>query len=290
MVFAYAAMVLIWGTTWLGIKFGLRSLPPVTGVGVRFVLAGTFLYGCAFTTRTPLRIRHLPIKLIAVLATCMFGINYVLTYLAETHLASGLVAVLFGTLPFFTFAMGHFLVEERTTARTWIGAFVAFVGVAVISLVGTVHASLPYAVAAIGAAAIAGFANVYLKRHSAAPPLEVLPPSMLCAGIVLAASGLLFEHVNLSRALSLQSLAALGYLAVFGSGIAFFLNHWLLQRVDAWIVALSALLIPVLAVLVGVILGGETFGQHDLLGAALVIGGVWIALSRPYIPAYHSYP
>ncbi|MBC5830018.1 MAG: EamA family transporter [Candidatus Eremiobacteraeota bacterium] len=277
---AYAAMVLIWGTTWLGIKFGLRSLPPVTGVGLRFVLAAAFLYGCAIATNTPIRSRQLPIRLILVLATCMFGINYVLTYIAETRLSSGLVAVLFGTLPFFTFGMGHVLVHERTTVQTWMGAFVAFLGVAVISLTGSVHASLPYALAAIGAAAIAGFANVYLKRHSARAPLEVLPPSMLLAGGVLAVAGLLFEHVEVRRAFSVESLAALAYLAVFGSGVAFFLNHWLLQRVDAWIVALSALLIPVLAVCVGVVLGGETFGARDLIGAVLVVGGVWIALSR----------
>lgn len=277
-------MVLIWGTTWLGIKFGLRSLPPVTGVGLRFILAALFLYGLALVTKTPIRTKELPPRLIAVLATCMFGLNYVLTYIAETQLASGLVAVLFGTLPFFTFGMGHVLVHERTTVQTWMGAAVAFLGVAVISLTGSVHASLPYALAAVGAAAIAGFSNVYLKRHSAAAPLEVLPPSMLAAGLVLAVAGLLVEHVDIPRALSLQSLAALAYLAIFGSAIAFFLNHWLLQRVDAWIVALSALLIPVLAVCVGVLLGGETFAVRDLIGAALVIGGVWIALRRRQQP------
>ncbi len=280
-VLAYAAMVLIWGTTWLGIKLGLRSLPPITGVGLRFVLAALFLYGLALATKTHIRTRELPPRLIAVLATCMFGVNYVLTYIAETRLASGLVAVLFGTLPFFTFAMGHVILNERTTVRTWTGAAVAFLGVAVISLTGSIHASLPYALAAVGAAAIAGFANVYLKRHSAAAPLAVLPPSMLSAGLVLAIAGLLVEHVEIRRALSLQSLAALAYLAIFGSGIAFLLNHWLLQRVDAWIVALSALLIPLLAVCVGVLLGGETFGTRDLFGAALVICGVWIALLRP---------
>ncbi|MDQ6827060.1 MAG: EamA family transporter, partial [Candidatus Eremiobacteraeota bacterium] len=266
--------------TWLGIKVGLRSLPPITGVGVRFALAALFLYGLALATKTPIRTRELPMRLITVLATCMFGANYVLTYIAETQLASGLVAVLFGTLPFFTFGMGHVLVHERTTTQTWAGAFVAFLGVAIISLSGNVHASLPYAMAAIGAAAIAGFANVYLKRHSKAAPLEVLPPSMLLAGVVLGIGGLLTEHVDIGRALSVQSVAAIAYLAVFGSGIAFLLNHWLLQRVDAWIVALSALLIPVLAVLVGVLAGGEQFAARDLIGAALVVCGVWIALSR----------
>ncbi|HEV3088048.1 MAG TPA: DMT family transporter, partial [Candidatus Elarobacter sp.] len=70
-------------------------------------------------------------------------------------------------------------------------------------------------------------------------------------------------------------------LAVLGSGIAFYLNHWLLQRLSAWVVGLSALVIPVIAVAVGALLGGEGFGVKELAGAALVLAGVWLALRSP---------
>jgi len=78
--------------------------------------------------------------------------------------------------------------------------------------------------------------------------------------------------------LSLPSILTICYLALLGSGAAFFLNLWLLQRVAAWIVGLSALIIPVIAVVVGVFAGGETFGPREIGGALLVIAGVWLAL------------
>jgi len=210
----------------------------------------------------------------------MFGLNYVLTYVAETHLASGLVAVLFGTLPFFVFGFAHHMVDERATRRTVIGTLLALVGVAVISLVGDARAGIVYIVAALVASASSGFANVYLKRFADAEPFATLPPAMLLAGGVMALFGIAFEHISWSHALSAPSLFALLYLAVFGSAIAFYLNHWLLQRISSSAFGLSALMIPVIAVGVGAVFAGEVFSVRDILGALLVLGGTWLALTR----------
>ena len=278
-ILAYASMCAIWGTTWLGIKVGLQYLPPLSGAGARFVVAGLLLYALAKIQGRILPARATPWKLIAVLAVFLFGVNYILTYTAETHLSSGLVAVLFGVLPFFTFTFAHSLLAERTTPRTWIGALLAFGGVAVISLVGDVRGSFLYALAAIAAAASSAFANVYAKRHSSHAPIVILPPAMLAAGCVMTLAGVLLEHPSVTAALSPPSIGAVLYLAVFGSGVAFFLNMWLLQRIGAWVVGMSALIIPVIAVIVGILFGGETFGIRDLIGAALVIAGVWVALA-----------
>jgi len=277
-VLIYALMCAIWGTTWLAIKIGLRTTPPITGVGIRFFIAGSFLYLAALPQRRFLPWKQLPIKLILVLAATLFGLNYVLTYVSETHLASGLVAVLFGTLPFFTFGFGHFMIGERTSWVTWAGAALAFCGVGVISVASLAQGSLWYVLAAIGAAAGSAWANVYYKRHSEHDALVVLPPAMLLAGFVLGIAGIVLEHPT-ARAFSASAIPALLYLAIAGSGVAFFLNMWLLKRIDVWIVALSALIIPVLAVFVGIILGGEVFDIHDIAGAALVIAGVSIALT-----------
>jgi drug/metabolite transporter (DMT)-like permease len=278
---AYAATVLIWGTTWLGIKISLTAIPPLSGAGLRFILAGLLLYGLALALRVDLRRATPPWHLIAVLAVTMFGINYALTYLAETHLPSGLVAVLFGTMPFFIFAFAHVMVGERAGRTTLLGALLALAGVALISLVGNVRGDLWYVVAAVVASASSGFANVYLKRFARAEPLATLPPAMLLAGVGLLAWGLTVEHVDPARALSPGSLGALLYLAAGGSALAFYLNHWLLRRIDSGVMGLSALMIPVIAVLVGVGFGGESFGPRDLAGALLVIGGVWLSLAPP---------
>ena len=277
-VAAYAGMCAIWGTTWLVIKFGLRYVPPMTGVGLRFIAAGCALGLLAALARG--KREPTPWKLVLVLAAFLFGLNYILTYAAETRLDSGLVAVLFGTLPFFMFGFGHFLAHERTTPRSWIGAVVAFGGVALISLGTQVQASPLLALAAIGAAASSAFANVYAKRHSHHAPLASLPPSMILAGIMVGTLGALTEHPNWHRAFAAPSLEALAYLAFVGSGLAFFFNIWLLHRIPAWVVGLSSLIIPVLAVAVGVLFGSEQFGIREVLGTAVVIAGIAIALTK----------
>jgi putative membrane protein PagO len=272
-------MCSIWGTTWFAIKVDLRYLPPLTGVGMRFVLAGLVLLAVGALRRDLVPLRALPWRLVLVLASCLFGLNYVLTYVAEQGLASGLTAVLFGTLPFFTFFYGHYLVNERTTPRIWIGTAIAFGGVAVISLVGQTRGSWPYVLAIVAAAAVSGFANVYAKRHSHYAPLAVLGPSMLIAGVVVGIAGIAIEHPDVHRALAPGSIGSLLYLALLGSAVTFFINMWLLKHVEVWVVNFSSLIIPVIAVLVGIVFGGESFGGRELLGAAMVVAGMWFALS-----------
>ena len=102
---------------------------------------------------------------------------------------------------------------------------------------------------------------------------------MLLGGALMFAVGLLFEHVQLSRALTPSSIGSILYLAAGGSVIAYYLNHWLLQRIDSGTVGLSALMIPVVAVTVGVVFAGETLRVADFVGAALVLLGSWLALS-----------
>lgn len=279
-VFVYAAMCAIWGTTWLAIKIGLRDLPPVTGAGVRFVLAAVFLWALSRFVPGP-RGAAPPWRTIVVLAATLFGGNYALTYYAETGLASGLVAVLFGTLPFFVFAIGALRLGERVGVMTVAGALLALAGVAAISIGSEMHGSLPYVLAILGAAAISAYATVELKKFAASDPFRTLPPAMLLAGLTMTVAGAAFEHPDWARGTSPSSIGAILYLAVLGSAVAFYLNHWLLQRLETWVVGLSTLVIPVIAVAAGALLGGEAFGIKELGGAAMVIAGVWLALRSP---------
>jgi drug/metabolite transporter (DMT)-like permease len=278
---AYAAMCAIWGTTWLVIKVSLQYLPPIAGAGVRFLAAALFLY--AFAALRGRLTAKIPWNVVLVFACFLFGLNYIMTYVAETRLDSGLVSVLFGTLVFFVFAFGA-LAHEKTTPGTWAGAGVAFIGVAVISLSAQVQASPLYALAVIVAAASSAFANVYAKRHANEDPLVTLPPAMLLAGIVMTAIGALTETVSWKAAISQRSLLAIAYLAWVGSGIAFFLNIWVIKRIAVWIVGLSSLIIPVIAVFVGIVLGGEQLSARELIGSVLVIAGIAVALGQQRTP------
>ncbi len=270
-------MCAIWGTTWYAIAIALTGFSPLTGVGARFLIAGA-----VFATVAAFAKRHEgiapPLHLVLVLAVTFFGANYPLTYYAEQHLPSGLVAVLFGSMPFFIFGLAALMVGERPGARVIAGALFALAGVAAISLTGD-RAALPPIGAALLATLLSAFANVYLKRYAHADPLRTLPPAMLLAGAANLLAGIATEHPDWHAAFAPAPTLATVYLAVFGSAIAFYLNHWLLQRVSAGIVGLAALIVPVIAVIVGVAVGHEAFGPRDIAGAALVVLGIGIALA-----------
>lgn len=275
---AYAVMCTIWGTTWFAIKVALTGMPPLAGAGFRFIIAGAFLYAVGAFAR-PAGGAKPPLKLVLVLAATMFGGNYALTYFAETHLASGLVAVLFGTMPFFIFGLGAVLLREAISLQTLAGAVLALGGVVTISFTGE-GGGLIYVLATLGASGLSAFANVYLKRYAHSDPFRTLPPAMLLAGIVMTAASAIFSPADPHSALTLAPVLATLYLAVVGSGIAFYLNHWLLQRLETSIVGFSALVIPVIAVVVGALVAHEAFGTRELIGAVLVVAGVWLALAQ----------
>lgn len=285
----YTLMCLIWGTTWLAIKIGLHAMGPLTGVGLRFLIAGVLLFAVAALRRELRPARELPWKLIAVFAVFTFACDYTLLYVAETHVDSGLTSVLFGTLPFFTFGFAWLLAKERLTARMAVGSVGAFSGVAIISLGGGVHGSPLYALAAIGAAIAASFATAYAKRYQGLSPLAMLPYAMAIAGVAILGAGLTFEHTDWHEAFTGSSLAALLYLAIAGSGIAFCCMLWLLDRLPAGLIAMSSLTFPVIAISAGVLFGGEHFGGRDLLGSALVLCGMAIALVPVHKRASHAH-
>jgi drug/metabolite transporter (DMT)-like permease len=271
-------MCAIWGTTWFAIKVALTGFPPLGGAGVRFIIAGTLFYAVAAVARRPDG-KQAPFKLIVVLAIALFGVNYALTYFAETHLASGLVAVLFATMPFFVFGLSALMLREAIALQTLAGAALALGGVATIWLTGAGGAPI-YVLAALVATALSAFGNVYLKRYADSDPLRTLPPAMLLAGAGAFVAGEFVSPIDPRSALMLPPVLATIYLAVLGSGVAFYFNHWLLQRLTASVVGFSALVIPLMAVIVGAFVAHEAFGVRELIGAAFVVAGVWIALAQ----------
>jgi probable blue pigment (indigoidine) exporter len=282
-------MCAIWGTTWYAIVLALHGFPPLAGAGIRFIIAGAVFGLVALVARRRDGIMP-PLHLILTLAITFFGVNYALTYYAEQHLSSGLVAVLFGTMPFAIFALAALTLRERTGPRVIAGATVALAGVATISLTGD-RGDLLAIGAALGATFLSAIGNVALKRHAASDPLRTLPPAMLLAGAGNFIAGLVTEHIDWHAALAPVPLLATCYLAVAGSAIAFYLNHWLLQRLTTGIVGLSALIVPVIAVIVGIAIGHEAFGPREMIGAALVVAGIAVALAPlpgRQIPAYQA--
>jgi len=282
---AYLVLCVVWSSTWLAIKIGLRDLPPISFVAIRFVIAIAVLVAVSIG-----RVRILPMHRFNYLLLCftgllMFGLNYPLLFWGEKYVSSGLAAVLQATIPIFGMFFAHwFLPEEPLRWQRLGGALLALFGVALIcgrllerSGVLAFWGGFGIVVGAAGAA----FSNVLLKRHA----LE-LAPAMIAAwqmffGIIpLIVLGFALEGSPTRFHWSAMSIFCLLYLAVIGSALTFLLLYWLLPRMTVTNLQTISLITPPGAVVLGWFLGGETFSTGSLVGACFVLAGVWIIFRK----------
>jgi drug/metabolite transporter (DMT)-like permease len=273
----------IWGTTWAAIRVGLEGIPPLTGVALRFSIAGTVLLGAAVVIRVPLGRARTERRLWVVNGLCTFCGSYGIIYWAEQWVPSGLTAVLFATFPLIVAVLAHFwLPGERMTGQSAVGVVVGFAGVAVLfssdfDRLGGPGTAFAAAVVLL-APVISAAAQIAVKRWGReVHPLSITAvPMLMTGGIMGALAALLERHRPVS--FDGRSVASLFYLALVGSALAFSLYFWLLRHLPATQMALVAYTAPVLAVVVGSIAFDEPITLRLLIGAVLVAAGVALAL------------
>ena len=276
----------IWGSTWLFIKLGLEDLPPLTFAGIRFVIACAIVFAI-------IRIRGLKLPrarndwiLLAVTGILSFGFNYGLVFWGEQYITSGLAAVLQATLPAFGLVFAHFHLPGERLSWTRIGGVALGVcGVAVVfsnQLAVSGRRALAGCVALILSAGFAAYSNVLVKAYG-----KKLNPAILTAGqmffglLLLLAVGIPLEGNPFYFHWTPMAVIALLYLAVVGSVIAFMLYYWLVLKMDVTKSMLIALVTPVVAVILGMLLLNEEFGWRTLAGGAMIIVGIaFIVLRR----------
>ena len=282
---AYLVLCIVWSSTWLAIKVGLRDLPPISFVAIRFVIAIAVLVTVSIGRFRLLPLRRPDYLLLCFTGLLMFGLNYPLLFWGEKYVSSGLAAILQATIPIFGLLFAHWLLpEEPLRWQRLGGAVLALIGVALIcgrlldrGGVLAFWGGLGIVLGAGGAA----FSNVLLKRRA----LE-LAPAMIAAwqmlfGILpLIVLGVAFEGNPARFHWSTMSIFCLLYLAVIGSALTFLLLYWLLPRMTVTNLQTISLITPPGAVALGWFLGGETFSAASLLGACFVLAGVWIIFSK----------
>jgi drug/metabolite transporter (DMT)-like permease len=286
---AWLTLCVVWSSTWLAIKIGLRDLPPISFVAIRFLIAiGVLLVVSLGRTRL-LPARRNDYAVLAITGILMFAVNYTLLFWAELHVSSGLAAVLQATIPIFGMIFAHWMLpDEPLRLQKLAGAIIALGGVAVICgrLLGF-NGRLAFwgGVAVIVGAASAAFANVLVKARS-----MQLAPAMLAAwqmifGIApLLLLGLVVDGNPARFHWTAMSVFCLLYLAVIGSALTFLLLYWLLPRLTVAQLQSISLITPPGAVMLGWLLGGEIFPFSSLLGAALVLAGVWMIFRKAAAP------
>ncbi len=282
MVVVYVLLVVIWGTTWSVIRIGLERTPPIGGVAIRFLLAGVLLWLIARIRGVPLGRKKYEKALWAINATLAFALSYGIVYWAEQWVPSGLVAVLFATYPLFIALFAQFaLPGEQLSRGEGVGMVLAFAGVAAIFSAdfGTLggRAGFIAAVVMLASPAAAAIATICVKRWGGSiHPLSLTAVPMIMAGAAMGGVALVFERGR-AYVWDVPAIGALLYLAVIGSAVSFTLYYWLLAYLPAKRMALIAYLIPLIAVSIGTV-RGERFTTRILLGSAIVIVGVALAL------------
>ena len=279
-----ATLILIWGTTWAAIRVGLRGIPPVTGVALRFAIASAALLALMpfFGVKLP-RGRN-EWRLLCANALLTFSIPYGILYWAEQWVPSGLAAVLFATFPLLTVILAHFALGERLTPKGIVGILAGFAGVAVIfsedfqalggSKVATAAAILLIAplAAAVGGVAIKRWGSGIHPMLTAAIPMGM-------TAVLMGALSLVFD-AGRPVTFDTPSILALLYLALCGSALPFTLYFWLLQHQTATSMSLINYVTPVIAVTVGTLFLDEPSTIRIVIGAALVILGVAVVLAK----------
>jgi drug/metabolite transporter (DMT)-like permease len=278
----YVLLCLIWGTTWSAIQVGLRGIPPISGVAIRFCIAGALLWAIARVRGIPLGTKPHERRLWWINAALAFAIPFGTVYWAEQWIPSGLASVLFATYPLFVGAIAHFaLPGERISAAEGGGMLVGFVGVATIFSAdfGQLGGNQVFVASIVMLASpmAAAVSTVAVKRWGAGiHPLSLSAFPMLMSGVAMGVLALIFER-DRTFTFELAPILALLYLTLIGSAITFTLYYWLLEHLPAKRMALIAYLIPLIAIGIGTS-RGEVLTPRVLTGSAIVIGGVALAI------------
>src|SRR5688500_6576606 len=281
---------LIWSTVWLFIKIAVTDVPPVTFAAARLAIALLVMVPVTIAWRTPLPTRRRDWILIAGTGIVLLGFNYALLNWGMQFISSGLTAVLQAMTPAFALVFAHLLLpDEKMTARKVVGLALGVVGIAVIfwdqltfggrALAGSVSVTL-------GAVCVA-FAYVMVRREGTHLHPSVLTTGQMSAAFLpLLVYGWTVEGNPLALHWTGSALFSAVYLALAGSVLAAWLNYWLLARVGAVNLLVMGLIEPLIAILLGAWILGETMNDHAVIGGVLILASVWLVVApSPTAPA-----
>lgn len=277
---AFATIYIVWGSTYLAIRYAVETIPPLITAGVRHLTAGSVLFAWAwFRGFRPTRREWLASIGLAFL---FFLVGHGSLHWAEQVVPSGLAALLVATEPLFLTLFALMLsARQNLNLPNIAGLAIGFIGVILLTMDSTAlgqHRSL-IGVAVLIAGTIAWSIGMLYSKESKSLPADSLPRaamSMLIGSwMLLAAAGFSGEFRGFHwSAVSGRSFFGLLYLIVFGSMIAFTAYMWLLERCSPTLIATHTYVNPIIAVFLGWALAGETLTGRMLIAAALVVASV----------------
>lgn len=281
--------VIVWGTTWMGIKFQLGIVDPMVSVCYRFLLAALILNVYCFLADLNMRFTLKEHVFMGLQGFFLFAINYWFFYVAEVYIVSGLAAVTFSTLVFMNIINGAIFLKSPIELRMIIGAFFGLMGIGLvfwpeISSLQFTKASLlglALGVAATFSASLGNIISAYNQKRRL-PVIQTNAYGMAYGALIMMATALATER-EFSFHVSPAYIGSLIYLAIFGSIIAFGCYLSLVGRIGADRAAYASLLFPLVALGISTFFEGYQWTAFAITGVtSIMVGNLLILKRNPY--------
>ena len=291
-IIAFAALYIIWGSTYLGIRFAIETIPPFLMAGIRYFLAGVIMYAVTRIGGGE-RPSAADWKTSFIVGACLLlGGNGGVT-ISEQYISSGLAALIVATVPIYMVILGWAMnMTPRPRPLVWLGLAGGFLGVGI--LVGPAlkfpageqhHPGIGMLIL-LCSSFIWSAGSLYSRTaKNAASPFVAAGQQMLCGGGLLIIAGMITGELPRFHpsAISLLSLGAFVYLVLIGAIVGFTAYIWLLRNCDPAKVATYAYVNPIVAVLLGAAFAGETLSARAAIAAGLIIGSVALVITAQQI-------
>ncbi len=282
-ILAFAAIYVLWGSTYLAIRYAIDTLPPFLMAATRFLIAGTILFAWAALNGERIRyaLRQWP-KALVIGGLLLLGGNGGVTW-AEKYIATSLAALLVAAEPLWVVMLNWGFSRQRPNGKVLLGVLVGLAGVALLVSDGltSVQARSQMNIVSAIVVLFAGFCWAAGSVIANRSPIKA--STSMASGMQMLAGGLLLlvvavgvgdiKRLSFANA-SWLSIGAVCYLIVFGSLVAFTAYSWLLRNVTPASAATYAYVNPVVAVFLGWFLAGEPITSRMLIAAAVIIGSV----------------
>ncbi len=282
----YITTVLIWGSTWLAITFQLGKVPAELSVAYRFALASFILFIYSLIRRLPLRFSWRDHRFFALQGLLLFSLNYILIYVAEIYLTSGLVAIIFSMIVIFNVIFGTIFLRNPIRIRVVVGGIIGLIGLTLmfwpelstLSLSNQRAAGLILVICGTLSASLGNIVSARNQRHDL-PVVQTNTFGMAYGALAMFLLAIL-KGSSLSFDLSAEYVLSLLYLSLFGSVIAFGTYLTLLGKIGPERAAYVTVTFPIIALLLSTLFEDFVWTLLQICGVLVVIIGNVIVLLR----------
>ena len=271
----YIALCLIWGSTWLAIRWVVRDVPPLEAAALRFLAAGALLLGMAVAQRRSWPADGAQWNALIILSLSIMAVPYGLLFWAEQHVTSSMSAVLYSAMPLSVSLFTPIVTHRKVPRRAVFAMVIAFGGLLTLFYqdLSKTREALIGGVAVLVAMLLSSWSVVYAKQRLHHVDAVVSTGLQLFLGSVGLFWGAWALEAHRHAVWTRTAVFALAYLTIFGSAAAFVIYYWLLKKLQPYQLSSISLIIPLVALIAG-LLDGEPVSWVMVVAIIAVLGSV----------------